>query len=807
MSPSRVRIVALVALAVAVALATVPATGRALVAPTSAPVSDVPAPSGSPPVAVKHLSGHAAVFPAAVPRGAAGGVWYTQEGATISELNNSPFVSGFHSLSVTIPLVASPYPIGYELNGLSSTGDWYQVLVGDNWPGCPGYEMLFEVWDNTGAGFPPGCDTTVPMSTGNTIRLGINFTASHQVCLDLFDVTTGSGHSVCQAQPDGGATEFVLQSQASNVNGYFTGPMTEIANISASGCPDYTHMPVVNYEWPVGTWITGYLSWSDEFEVGGSGTFCYGGGSGASTIGRGDPATYYVDTASGTSYGPHVIAGQNYSMVNPAFGFRLQTDPVPLTFVTLSSSASLIAIGSNVTLTTTVFGGVPPYTTLWVLNGSLQGPGGLVRVFNGTASGTYRFSVYGVDTRLDVVGPSNVVTVQVNAPLSVSAIRVDSVSGNADVGQSVQFAVTPGGGIPSYSYAWAGLPSECPAVDASAVTCVPAVVGTYSISVWVTDSNGTFVISPSILFAVSPALTASLVASGDVFDVNQSVHLFVTPSGGSGGNQFAWSGLPAGCPAPSTPSATCRVASPGAFIAIATVTDSNGASTDSPGAAFTVYPDPTVALASARTFVDAGTNVTFAAATGGGAGGISFTWSGLPAGCASANTIELTCYVPTPGTLNVSVHVVDAVGGTADSPPLVLFAYPALAVSLEGPETVVVGETLTLTATVSGGSPGALLHWTGLPDGCAPPPGPTLVCTPNFAGTYNITVQGSDSGGGVGWVTTSVSVAYPSPAPSLLGSTTGLIVLGVVLGAVALVAAAIVVRRRGSVRQRGPERP
>ncbi|HEY6238391.1 MAG TPA: hypothetical protein VIZ68_04315, partial [Thermoplasmata archaeon] len=224
---SRLRILWAVALVAGVALS---ALGSAHV--TSGP-SALPAPSvalaDAFTSAPRHPPAHPASVPAAVPRGAAGGVWYTQIGATISELNNSPFVGGFRSLSLTLPLVASPYPIGYELNGLSNTGDWYQVLVGDNWPGCPGYEMLYEVWDNTGAGFPPGCDASVPMSTGDTVHLGINFTATHQVCLDLDDLSNGFGQRICQAQPDAGGTRFVTQSQSSDVNGYFTGPMTEIA--------------------------------------------------------------------------------------------------------------------------------------------------------------------------------------------------------------------------------------------------------------------------------------------------------------------------------------------------------------------------------------------------------------------------------------------------------------------------------------------------------------------------------------------------------------------------------------------------
>jgi hypothetical protein len=213
------------------------------------------------------------------------------------------------------------------------------------------------------------------------------------------------------------------------------------------------------------------------------------------------------------------------------------------------------------------------------------------------------------------------------------------------------------------------------------------------------------------------------------------------------------------------------------------------------GAPFTVFPDPVVTLTTGRTFVDAGTNLSLSAATSGGSGGFTFVWGGLPEGCPSLDAAGLTCFVPTAGTLNLSVLVIDSVGGSASSGPLVLYAYPALSVALTGPTVVLVGDTLTMTVTVSGGSPGAVLRWTGLPDGCAPPSGPTLVCTPNFAGSYNITVAGSDSGGGVGSVTSAVSVAYPSPASSWLPSTPELLLIGL-LAVVGLAGVAWAIRRR-----------
>jgi hypothetical protein len=348
---------------------------------------------------------------------AASQVWYTQIGGTFSQFNGSTSQGGVKSLSVDVPLVSSVYPIGYELNGLTNRGDWYQIVVGDNWPGCPGLEMITEVWDNLQNGGPVGCDATVVMSAGDLIRLGLNFTSSTSICMDLSDVTRSRSHSICQAQPNSGASEFVTLPSSSDTHGYFTGPMTEIANISATSCPDYTHMPLVNYEWPSAFGISGFVPWSDEFEFV-SGTLCYSEQSAQVTFPTGDPATSYQDEAFGSSFGPHFVAGQPFNYVNPSYGFRIQTDPVPITSVGLAATATTLSIGQNTTFTATVVGGVTPYTALWSLNGSLIGSGGLQRTWTAPAPRAYRFAAYGVDKNLDAACPSPTFNILANGPLS-----------------------------------------------------------------------------------------------------------------------------------------------------------------------------------------------------------------------------------------------------------------------------------------------------------------------------------------------------------------------------------------------------
>ncbi|HEV2230781.1 MAG TPA: hypothetical protein VGS18_01150, partial [Thermoplasmata archaeon] len=160
--------------------------------------------------------------------------FYTQIGSTLDQLNGSSTVTGDRTISEKIRLVTSLYPIGYELNALSDSGDWYQIVVADNWPGCAsGFEEVIEVWDSSGASGPVTCDPTLTLAQGDLVQLVLTFNSLGEACLDLYDLTANTSNPVCQAQPDSGGSEFIVLSTSANSNGYYTGTMTEIVNLTA----------------------------------------------------------------------------------------------------------------------------------------------------------------------------------------------------------------------------------------------------------------------------------------------------------------------------------------------------------------------------------------------------------------------------------------------------------------------------------------------------------------------------------------------------------------------------------------------
>lgn len=334
-------------------------------------------------------------------------------------------------------------------------------------------------------------------------------------------------------------------------------------------------------------------------------------------------------------------------------------------------------------------------------------------------------------------------------PLSTSAVSASRTS--SDVGQTVTFSVTPSGGTGAYSYAWSGLPSGCASANQATVACVANAAGASTISATVRDSYGTVVTSSVLLFTVYPdpvvATPTGAPVSGGI-DVGQAVTFSVAVSGGSGGNEYSWAGLP-GCPPQNLPMLSCNSTQEGTFPVSVSVTDSNGFVASSGVLAYVVLPDPTVTpLALSRTSLDVGQVVNgFVTATG-GAGSFTYRWNGLPSGC-SSSLASLSCSPGAAGVYNISVTVTDANRFAATSFGYPITVSPRLTVALAAdPGDFLEHHSTTLNAVVQGGLSPYSYEWSGLPPGCSTPTAPTnSICSPSSPGTYRVTIIVRDRNG------------------------------------------------------------
>ena len=494
----------------------------------------------------------------------------------------------------------------------------------------------------------------------------------------------------------------------------------------------------------------------------------------------------------------------------------------PDPWVTIGSSTTVADVGQTVYFGLNVTYGWGPYTDTW--SGL---PPGCVLTVTGPSSeretcvltsadvGTWHAQARSVDST-SYSTLSQVLQLTVDAAPGASAVSANT--GSLDAGQTLSVWVTASGGEGSYSYAWSGVPAACLS-DAAVLSCaVPASeIGAYTPSVQITDGLGRTVVSTySGTITVAPVPTAtSLVVTNvssdpvDAIDAGLAVTFTLTSTPGSGTDTVAWSGLPSGCsPANSnSTSVSCASTGAGTYSVTATVTDANGVAATSPAAALEIFPALSGGAVSASSHtLDVGQALTVSASFVGGGGGLTYVWSGLPAGCVGANAPSVTCAPASAGRFTPSARVTDPTGGsslaTLASAIVVAAGPTATALKVVNGASVPVGSVTTGTLvtfelTATPGSGADTVSWSGLPAGCAPPGSnaSSVACRPNATGTYTVSATEVDSNGVAvtspvaSLVVTSPAAATPFATPveeTQLGMLAALIALGAVAVVLAL---------------------
>lgn len=441
---------------------------------------------------------------------------------------------------------------------------------------------------------------------------------------------------------------------------------------------------------------------------------------------------------SGTSGG--CTAARTYSAAYPVY-------PDPSTG-TPSATLSAVDVGQSLTLSTAAHGGPGGFGYVW--SGLPTGCGSVDAVAvtcTPTQAGQFTVTVTVTDGNGRSV-TSNATGVTVSGRLALSSFTSGPLS--LDLGQSLDFTVAVTGGSGGLVYTWSGLPAGCTSTLPNA-TCVPSAMGTGSVSVTVSDSNGGWITSPSLTYEVASAPTfVSFLGSPGTVDVGQTLTFSATVSGGTGTLTYVWNGLPSGCPSSNAPTLTCVPTAPGNLSVSVRVTDANGVQATS-AVATSVVSAPlsggTLALSSSG--LDLGGSSILTATVNGGSGGLSYAWSGLPSGCLTIDIAQLTCTPSAAGESWVSVTVTDSNHATLRVGPVALLVSPALgAVTVTASaSSVAVGATVVFTAEVSGGTAPLTYDWSGLPAGCTSANTASLVCAPTAKGSFTVSVTVKDGAG------------------------------------------------------------
>ena len=456
----------------------------------------------------------------------------------------------------------------------------------------------------------------------------------------------------------------------------------------------------------------------------------------------------------------------NYQYVQDTWAF-----PPPFS-ATLAASPSNIDEGQTTSITATPSGGYSPYSYSWqTLPQGCTGANSATLRCTPTTYGQWSLWVQVTDAAGHV---SNAyATLQVNRDLQTlfTASRT-----SLDLGQSTTLSGSASAGSGGYSWGWSGLPPGCSSSSQS-FTCTPTGTGggSNAAKLTVTDSDGgtgSYIVT--LLVSTDPSVTEPSASPGSL-DANQATALSTTASGGSGGDSFAWTGLPTGCSTSNAASIPCTPSAAGNYSVTVSVTDSNGWTTTSAALPLTIYRDPTVATpAASKWSVDAGQSVNFATGAYRGYGGYTYSWSGLPTGCSSPTSVTISCTPTTVGTFSITAKVTDGNGYSATSAALSFTVYGTPSVDdLLGPGTPDANQQITVQIDrYQSGSGGDTFVWSGFPSGCSSVNLTYVTCSPSVAGWFNITVTITDSNGGSGsespftlHVLTDPSASIPTAAP------------------------------------------
>jgi hypothetical protein len=190
-------------------------------------------------------------------------------------------------------------------------------------------------------------------------------------------------------------------------------------------------------------------------------------------------------------------------------------------------------------------------------------------------------------------------------------------------------------------------------------------------------ANGTLV-ATYVLVGGGPVIWSFTVTPPARSWGNGTVILRVNVGGGSGALTFNYTGLPPGCPAVSSSTWSCAPTTPGFYLVHVTVRDAvggwaatatgvtlYGSQVGGPGPA---GPAPSIGgFAASPDHVRVAEAVVLTTYVTGGGSPFQFEYSGLPPGCVSNNSPQLSCLPSQAGLFEIHVTVWDVDGRTANA--------------------------------------------------------------------------------------------------------------------------------------------
>ncbi len=422
----------------------------------------------------------------------------------------------------------------------------------------------------------------------------------------------------------------------------------------------------------------------------------------------------------------------------------LLTQPDPLWIEMISPADGLVALpcagGKSGRIQVEVGGGSGEKTLLWsARDGGLVPPGMENAPFlEGLQRGTYLLSV----TDANGCSIEQSFTITEPEPLLISQAKVDNPCFGGSLGRLSVFAT---GGVGPYRYAWTG-PNGFNSKETNPQNLTS---GTYHVTV--TDAKGCSLVGPQLSISEPPKLTLTQTKVDNGCFQGASGSISVSPSGGVGIYQYAWTG-PNGF---SSTSQNLEDLIAGTYQV--TLTDANGCSLVGPQ--MTINESTPLALTQSKedNLCSQGVRGSISITVSGGTAPYTYAWTG-PDGFSSANQNLFGIVAGT-----YQVRVTDANGCMLTGVPQTITEPSVLSITnqVKVDNVCFQGNTGSISITVSGGTAPYTYAWTG-PNGFT---SANQNLSGIVAGTYQVRVTDAN-----GCMLTGVPQTITDPSPLALNA-------------------------------------
>ena len=438
-------------------------------------------------------------------------------------------------------------------------------------------------------------------------------------------------------------------------------------------------------------------------------------------------------------------------------GFTLLIKPAPVTLTITTSSLADGTQGVAYSASLGAAGGTPEYT--WSLAGGSL-PSGVGLSSSGTiggtptANGSFSFTAQVADS-LGATTSKGFTLLIKPAPVTLTITTSSLPDGTQGVNYSTSLAAT--GGTPGYIWSLTGgsLPAGVGLSSSGIISGPPTANGSFGFTAQVADSLGATT-SKDFTLLIKPATGALTITTTSLPDGTQGVAYSASLASTGGTPEYTWSliggSLPAGVGLSASGSVSGTPTANGTFNFTAQVADSAGAKT-SKGFTLQIKPLSGPLTITTPSLPDGAQLTSYNQALAASGGTPGYTWlvteGSLPPGVFLSAAGFLSGTPTTNGSFDFTVQVTDSVAAKASrSFTLVIKITPGpLNISTSSLPDGTQGVPYSYALAASGGAPEYTWSQTGgaLPTGITLSPGGLLSGTPAVNGSFNFTVQVSDS--------------------------------------------------------------